>query len=82
MEFLFSLLGIGHPISNLTKKSLKSVNIFNKTINDLTKVNAKVEEHVTKRQTKVEQLQNEQSYLNKIKDDNQKVIGKISKIFE
>lgn len=68
-------------IEKLQKNSDKIVNVFTKTINDLTTVNQEVDTHIESRNAEIERINAENAKLVSIKDANQKVIDKISKIF-
>lgn len=66
----------------LIKRSKKALDIFQKTIDQLTKHNADVDAHIEAREVKISKIQLQTSDLKAIKDSNQKVINKINKIFE
>jgi septal ring factor EnvC (AmiA/AmiB activator) len=69
-------------IGKLAQKSQKTLDIFNKTITELTSQNQEIDEEIVARKTEVERLHNEAVTLDSLKTNNQKVIEKINKIFE
>ena len=69
-------------IDQLAKKSQKTLDIFNKTITELTTQNQDIDSEINTRDEQVKQLKAEQETLNTIKNTNAKVIEKINKIFE
>lgn len=69
-------------IDKLQKSSDKILNVFTKTITDLTTVNAEVDTNIATRDAEIKRIQDETAKLAVIKEANQKVIDKITKILE
>lgn len=69
-------------IDKLALRSQKTLDIFDKTITELTSQNGEIDQEIIARKSEVERLHNEAVTLNALKTNNQKVIDKISKIFE
>jgi hypothetical protein len=69
-------------IGKLAAKSQKTLDIFNKTITELTTQNADIDNEINVRDEQMKQLKTEQETLVNLKETNAKVIGKINKIFE
>ena len=72
----------GNSIENLQKQSTDIVSIFTKTVEDLKTVNTHVETQEKQRIEQKAKIDAELAALSTIKVDNEKVISKISKIFE
>ena len=82
-EIVWEFNSGGPPsIKRLTRRSEDVVNVFTKTIKDLTEINSQVSGAEADRLKKKARLEAELADLDKIKQDNQKVIDKINKIFE
>jgi predicted nucleic acid-binding Zn-ribbon protein len=79
---MFTKQTVAQKIASLKDRSAGIVDIFTQTINDLNDVNTSAKEHHDAHTTTIQQLQDEQTQLAKLQQDNQKVIDKIVKIFE
>jgi hypothetical protein len=69
-------------IQKLQKNSDKIVSVFTKTITDLSNVNQEVDDHLTSRDEEIKRIQEEKARLASIKENNQKMIDKLNKLFE
>lgn len=68
-------------ISSLQKKSSSVMNVFNKTIEDLKKINEIALTEVSNKTIKIQTLEKENKELNTIVSENSKVISKIQQFF-
>jgi septal ring factor EnvC (AmiA/AmiB activator) len=73
---------VAQKIQELEQSSKGIVDIFTSTIHDLQNVNAVAQAHHEDHEATIAQLKAEQEALASITSNNQKVIDKISKIFE
>lgn len=71
-----------NQVANLQKKSSQILDVFTKTVSDLTKVNAEIQAVSDQKTLEKEQLEKELSELSNQKDSNNKIVDKINKIFE
>lgn len=71
-----------NQIKSLSKKSAEILSLFTSTIEGLSRVNLDVAEEIDGRNDQIKQIEAEKTQLQNIYDENAKVIGKISKIFE
>ena len=69
-------------LSYIQKKSETTLDIFNKTMNELTDLNTKIDSEKEQKQAEIDKLVAETEQLSSMKDKHNKVISKIAKIFE
>lgn len=67
-----------NKIEELRQESNSIFNVFKQTLSGLTENNSKVDEEISQREEKIEMLQQENLALELIKQDNDKLISKIS----
>lgn len=69
-------------MSSFKRKSEKVLNVFNKTVEDLSKINEKVSEKSSQIQNMINEMTVEKDDLDTLKKRNQGIISKINKIIE
>ncbi len=67
-------------VESLKKRAGNIVNVFTKTVNDLTKVNEEIEVEINSRQVEALRLNAEAADLKVLKTTNEKVVNKINDI--
>ena len=67
-------------ISGLIDRSSKIVDIFTKTVSDLTTINAEAKISIEDREAEIKRISEENQRLNELIGGNQKVIDKITNI--
>lgn len=72
----------GNQINKLQEQSKTILDVFTKTVTDLTEVNNEADQLSKKKEEEKKKLEEEITSLGSIKADNQKVIEKINKLFE
>lgn len=70
-----------NPVKSVTDKSSKILDVFTSTVNDLKNVNAEVDSHISTNEEQKRKLEENLAALNQVKNDNNKVIEKINKLF-
>lgn len=81
MENLFTPTR-AQKLASLQKKQTSALLMFNKTLNDLLNVNQTIEDEVEETTTQIKELVRFANDLNKQKESNNKIIGKIKAIVE
>lgn len=71
-----------NSVASLKNESEDILNIFTKTMTELSEVNAAIDEGVKKRQHRITKLEKEQIELRSISHSNTKVIKKLVSILE
>lgn len=69
-------------VANLQKQSDQIVDVFTKTIDDLSAVNKEANDLTVEKTIEIQKLETEVEVLNQIQTKNQTIISKIQKIFE
>lgn len=69
-------------VASLQEQSEKIVDVFTKTIDDLSAVNKEASELTVEKTAEIQKLETEVGVLQEIQTKNQTVISKIQKIFE
>jgi hypothetical protein len=69
-------------VASLQEQSNKIVDVFTKTIDDLSAVNKEANELTVEKTAEIQKLETEVEVLQEIQTKNQNVISKIQKIFE
>ena len=69
-------------VASLQKQSDQIVDVFTKTIDDLSAVNKEANELTVEKTAEIQKLETEVEVLQEIQTKNQTVISKIQKIFE
>ena len=69
-------------VASLQSQSDKIVDVFTKTIDDLSAVNKEANELTVEKTAEIQKLETEVEVLQEIQTKNQTVISKIQKIFE
>jgi len=69
-------------VASLQEQSDKIVDVFTKTIDDLSAVNKEASELTVEKTAEIQKLETEVEVLQEIQTKNQTVISKIQKIFE
>ena len=72
----------GNQINKLQEQSKTILDVFTKTVTDLTEVNNEADQLSKQKEEEKKKLEEEITSLGNIKADNQKVIEKINKLFE
>lgn len=75
------MFGKINTVDNIVKRSLNVVNVFTKTINDLTAINQEITMIADEKEQAIAQLQNDVATLDHQRSENTKVIEKIQNIF-
>lgn len=70
------------PVKKVTKKSAKIVDVFTKTVTNLNKANAEIDNHIESHTAEKQRIEDNLTTLNAVKESNNKVINKVNKIFE
>lgn len=73
-----AILSSKTTVSTIEKRSNNILGIFQKTILDLSEINAQINEQTELKKQEIEKLTAETEYLSKIMDKHEKVITKIS----
>lgn len=69
-------------VKDLQTKSIKALDIFNKTVTELQSVNDQAEKAMVERQTEIDRLRDEFVSLNSLKSQNNSIIDKINQILK
>jgi len=77
-----ALLSTKNSVSVIERKSSSTLDVFNKTLNELNSLNTQIDSETEAKLAEVERLTAEANYLKGLKDKHNKVINKINKIFE
>lgn len=72
----------GTSVSSISNKSSGILDVFNKTIVDLSAVNDIIDKETSAKELEIEKLQAEAKHLQSLKDKHNKVINKINSLFE
>lgn len=75
-------LVLGHPLDRLHKESGNVLDIFTETTNKLKDLNVQIAKHTAQREEEQKRIVDELSRLASLRDNHDKVINKIAKIFE
>jgi cell division protein FtsB len=67
-----------NKVDSLQKKSDNIFNVFNKTLNELQKVNEQISDEEAKREAEIARIQDEKDALAATKQANEKMIGKLN----
>ena len=71
-----------NPVESVAKKSAKILDVFTSTVNELKTVNNEINGHISTHEDEKRKIEENLRSLNQTKEDNNKVISKIEKIFE
>ena len=72
----------GTTIEQLQNKSKNTLDIFTKTVLELSQINEEAKIQFEKREQKIAELANENAQLIKLQENNDKIISKIANILE
>lgn len=72
----------GESVDKLHNHSQGILDVFTKTVENLQKVNSRLDTHTTEKETAKKKLEDDLNRMVLIKTNNEKVIAKIGKIFE
>lgn len=67
-----------NTVASLTQKSANAISVFQKTVSDLATVNETIESEVNARQSKINDLRDEQLELSAVAETNQRFIKKLN----